>query len=421
MAQLQTASAGSEWKRHWPLVFAGLSGMTLASLSTSSFGVMLVPLEQATGWSRAQISLGPLTMTVTVILVGTLMGYAVDRFGSRVAGLFCAVLLCCAIAAMSLLTSNLAFWIAIWVAIGLGSAVMPTVSVSPVTKGFSAGRGLALAVVFSGSGLAAFLVPNIANWLTEHYGWRNAYLGLAGLFALVVIPVVLLFLRDPEVVPAASVSPGEVQPAAELPGLTVSEGFRSLSFYKLFFANLMTVVASVGLILNMVPVLRSTGISAGTAAWIYGFSGIATILGRVFAGWLMDRVSASKVVGFAIIGMTVLPALLLLTPGSVALALTAVVCAGLLGGASTPANAYLAGKHFGPRSFGTFYTTINVASSIGVGLGPLIANLVYDATGSYELVMWGAIPGLVLAGLLYLSLGNYPEFGEGQLAPRLTA
>ncbi len=421
MAQEQAAPAAREWKTHWPLAFAGTMGMTLGSLSTSSFGVMMVPLEQATGWSRGQISLGPLTLTLTVICVGTLMGYAVDKFGSRIAALFSATLLCGAIATMSLLTSNIAFWIAIWVAIGIGSAVMPTVSVSPVTKGFSAGRGLALAVVFSGSGLAAFLVPNIANWLTEHYGWRNAYLGLAALFAVVVIPVFLLFLRDPVVAPAAPSASGEALPAAELPGLTVREGFRSLSFYKLFFANFMTVIASVGLILNMVPVLRSSGISAGTAAWIYGFSGVATIVGRIFAGWLMDRVSASKVVGFAMIGMTVLPGLLLLSPGSVPLAMTAVICAGMLGGAGTPANAYLAGKHFGPRSFGTFYTTINVASSIGVGLGPLIANLVYDATKSYEPVMWGAIPGLVLAGLLYLSLGKYPDFGEGQQAPRPTA
>lgn len=99
-----------------------------------------------------------------------------------------------------------------------------------------------------------------------------------------------------------------------------------------------------------------------------------------------------------------------LLPLLAVLALAAVVAAGLLGGSTTPANAYLAGKHFGPRNFGTFYSTINVASSIGVGLGPLIANLVYDSTKSYELVMWGSIPALVLAGLLYLWLGKYPDF-----------
>lgn len=412
MAQSTTTVTAQEWKRHWPLVLAGISGMSLSSLSTSSFGVMMVPLTEALGWSRSLVSLGPLTLTITVIVVGTAMGYAVDHFGSRIVALISAALLCGAIAAMSQLTPSPLLWLLIWMVIGVGSAAMPTVSVTPVSKGFFAGRGLALAVVLSGSGLSAFLVPNVANYLVEHHGWRFAYLGLAGLWALVVIPVFLLFLRDPVTAPATPTAESEAAAQAALTGLTPHEGFRSLSFYKLFGANLLTVVASVGLILNMVPVLRSTGIAPTTAAWIYGFSGIATIAGRVLSGWLMDRISASKVVGFGVMALTILPAALLLFPGSVGLSLVAVVAAGMMGGTTTPANAYLAGKHFGPRNFGTFYSTINVGSSIGVGVGPLIANRVYDVTKSYELVMWGAIPALVLAGLLYLSLGKYPEFGE---------
>ena len=412
LAQSTDAAAAQEWQRHWPLVLSGISGMSLSSLSTSSFGVMMVPLTEALGWSRSLVSLGPLTLTVTVILVGTAMGYAVDRFGSRIVALISAALLCGAIAAMSQLTPSPLLWLLIWVVIGVGSAAMPTVSVAPVSKGFFAGRGLALAVVLSGSGLSAFLVPNLANYLVEHHGWRSAYLGLAGLWALVVIPVFLLFLRDPVVTPAAASPESAAAAQSALTGLTPHQGFRSLSFYKLFFANMLTVVASVGLILNMVPLLRSTGISPATAAWIYGFSGIATIAGRVFSGWLMDRISASRVVGFAVMALTVLPAALRAMPGSVAISLVAVIAAGLMGGTTTPANAYLAGKHFGPRNFGTFYSTINVGSAIGVGVGPLIANLVYDQTKSYEWVMWGAIPALVSAGLLYLSLGKYPKFGD---------
>ncbi len=47
LTETQLSTAGQEWKAHWPLVLAGASGMSLSSLSTSSFGVMMVPLEQA--------------------------------------------------------------------------------------------------------------------------------------------------------------------------------------------------------------------------------------------------------------------------------------------------------------------------------------------------------------------------------------
>lgn len=412
LAQIEQGAARDEWRRHWPLVLAGASGMSLASVSTTSFGVMMLPLEHELGWSRAQISLGPLVLTVTVIVVGTVMGYAADRLGARIVALFSAVLIIGAIVTMSQLTANPLLWLLIWMVLGLGSTAIPTVTVLPVTKGFFAGRGLAVALVLCGSGFSTLVVPIVANYLVESQGWRNAYLGLAGIWGMVVFPIFLLFLREPPIVPIPAT--GEADAARDLPsiapGFTPSQGFRSPSFYKLFSASVLTVTANQGLLLNLVPVLRSNGMAAGTAAWIYGFSGIATIAGRVMCGWLLDRFNASKVVGCAVIALTMTPLMLLAVPGSVALALVAVIAAGLLGGMTSPANAYLTGKHFGARNFGTFYSTINVASAIGLGVGPLIANLVYDRTKNYELVMWCAVPMLVCAGLLYMSLGKYPKF-----------
>src|SRR5260221_1791472 len=100
---------------------------------------MLVPLEQAFGWSRAEYSAGPLVFTLTVIVVATAMGYAVDRLGPRIVALFSAVLLCGAISMMLQLTANPLFWLAIWGTIRIGSAAMPTGSVFAVSNGFTAG------------------------------------------------------------------------------------------------------------------------------------------------------------------------------------------------------------------------------------------------------------------------------------------
>ena len=105
-----------------------------------------------------------------------------------------------------------------------------------------------------------------------------------------------------------------------------------------------------------------------------------------------------------------LPVSLLLLPGSVPASVAGVVLYGMMGGALTPSIAYLASKHLGARSFGTLYATINAVLSIGVGLGPLLANYVYDRVQSYEPVLWGTIPLFVLGALLYASLGRYPDF-----------
>ena len=56
------------------------------------------------------------------------------------------------------------------------------------------------------------------------------------------------------------------------------------------------------------------------------------------------------------------------------------------------------------------------AMSLGVGLGPLAANMVYDATQSYNIVLWAALPLFAIGALLYLSLGSYPDFAKKEQA-----
>src|SRR5690606_17202189 len=111
-------------------------------------------------------------------------------------------------------------------------------------------------------------------------------------------------------------------------------------------------------------------------------------------------------------GAIALPALLLAAPGSTTAAAAGVAIYGLLGGAKVPAVAYLTSRHFGARAFGTLYGAVNTAIALGVGIGPLAANYVYDVTQSYTPVMWTAVPFLALAAVFYLSLGAYPDFTE---------
>ena len=102
-----------------------------------------------------------------------------------------------------------------------------------VSRSFTAARGLAIAIVLSGSGISSFVVPNLANALVEDHGWRLAYLYLAGIWGVVALPLVVLFLkisRDTQAEPAEEIA---AQPPEQLPGLTVREGFTSPTFYKL--------------------------------------------------------------------------------------------------------------------------------------------------------------------------------------------
>lgn len=405
------STAADEWRRHWPVAAAATAGMSLAAVSTASFGVMVVPIEEDTGWSRTEISVAPMLISAMVICFATLFGAAIDRLGPRRVALVAVPVLSGAIAMLSQVGTQVWQWWALWAVIGIASAVAPTVWVAPVTRTFAAGRGLAMAIVLSGSGISSTLVPVIANAFVEDHGWRAAYLYTGAIWFAVVFTLVVLFLRTPGASPAPAATQEQAPAPESLPGLTARQGFASAVFYKLLFATVIANFAGIAMMLNLVPIMRWTGLSAGSAAAVFGLVGVSTIVGRLAGGGLMDRFSAGRIAASAAALMAVLPVLLLLFPGSVPASILGVVTYGLMGGAMMPSVAYLASRHLGQRAFGTLYATIMAAMSIGIGLGPLLANLVYDQVQSYGPVLWGALPLFALGALLFATLGPYPDFG----------
>ncbi|MGE3690414.1 MAG: MFS transporter [Novosphingobium sp.] len=411
MSEVEPASAKAEWRSSWPLVLTAFLGMSMAALSTSSMGVMLIPMQEATGWSRAQISSGPLLIFAVGLFTATAAGFVVDRIGPRLVALVASALMCGAVALMGQIGPHLWHWLALWGLVGLASAAFPSVWIQPVTHRFVAGRGFAMAIVLCGSGLSPFAVAWIANLMLEDYGWRMTYLTIGGIWAAAVLPLTLLFVRSPEK-RAASEGDDANPPPDDLPGLTVPQGFRGAAFWKIFLGYVTLNFGALALLLNLPPVLVSTGLSLTTATWIYGFSGFATIGGRVVGGWLVDRLPARAMAAISCIGMGMLPLLLLLFPGSVAGAFAALLIFSVMGGALSPAIAYLVSKHIGPKSFATFYQTVNMGASITIGLAPLAANFIFDQVHSYRPVMIAAIPLAIVAALLFASTGRYPVFGE---------
>ncbi|MDR2856634.1 MAG: MFS transporter [Novosphingobium sp.] len=406
-------SATGEWRAHWTVVLAAAAGVSLSAVSMSSLGVMMEPLEQEFGWSRTEISLGTSLVSFIAMALATVMGLAIDRLGARFVAIAAATMMCGGVALMSAVAGSLWQWWGLWIIVGLSSSAMPTVWLTPISSLFRSGRGLAVALTLSGSGISTSLVPIVANQFLAHYGWRGAYIGLGAVWAVIVLPLVLLFFRNAAPAPrtaSAAPAPSRQQAQAPLPGLTARQGFASAKFYKLALAAFFSMSAGVALILNLVPVLRSTGLTPETAAGVAGIIGISTITGRIIGGWLMDRMSAGTIAALSCAGAIALPAVLLVLPGSALAAAAGVAIYGLMGGAKVPAVAYLASRHFGARAFGVLYGAVNTAIALGVGLGPLVANYVYDLTRSYTPVMWTAVPFLAIAALLYLSLGAYPDF-----------
>ena len=190
-------TARAEWKRHWPLVIATAGGMALAGMLSSVFGVLLEPMQRDLGWSRAEISTGPVVVSIMGLFLAAPAGYLIDKWGSRFTGLIVVATTFIAIFAMSRVGDQLWHWWAAWSIFGISGSFTSTVWMAPVSTVFSKGKGMAIALTLSGASVSAALSPPIAEYFVQHYDWRTAFLALGIIWCGLVLPLVLAFVpRD---------------------------------------------------------------------------------------------------------------------------------------------------------------------------------------------------------------------------------
>ena len=405
-------NARAEWKAHWPVVLAACSGVAVSTINTYSLGVFMQPLEQEFGWSRAGIASGHSIAGVATILLAPFCGALVDRIGPRRIGLVGVTLLCALTALLSIAGPGLQSWQALWVLLALiNVSILPNVWTSAVSSLFSAGRGLAIAVVLCGSGLGSIITPVITVHLIDALGWREAYVALGGIWAAFVIPLLFLFFRAARDMPGYS--PPDRTPLARGAGFAAARAtLTSGNFLRLGLATILIASVIVPLGTTLVPILSSRGLERGTAAEIAALMGFASIGGRLLIGYLLDRINARLIAAVVVIIPIVSCLLLIGAPGSLAAATAAVIACGLALGAELDIVAYLASRFFSITRFGLVFGTLaGLVTLAGGGMGPVALNAVFDLTHSYVPAMWAAIPMCLASSLLFVTLGAYPEDG----------
>lgn len=411
-----------EWRAHWLVVSASMVGIMIAQIHLHSLGAMMAPLEREFGWSRAEISSGLLILSIVVFPLSPIMGIAIDRFGPRRIALCGVTFYSLSIALLSLAQQPIWTWWLLWTLVASGCLfIKPTVWIAAVTSLFTASRGVAIAVTLSASGIVSSFGPLLTVFLVENFGWRTAYFLLGGLAATAGIPMLYLFFssardqsrtrKDKTGAPKVPDEPKLSLLKAILDPL-LREIISSPPFIKLAATAFIMSVVSVALIVNLIPILTSSGIGLKSAAGIAGIVGISQIAGRLSTGFLLDHLDA-RLVGAAALSLPAVTCLILIAAdGSILFSIIAITVFGVSIGAEMDVLAYLAARFFGTRNFGALFGIIAGILALGGGLGPVLGGLVYDLAGSYVPALWGIAPLALLSGYLLLILGAYPKFDE---------
>ncbi|MDZ4281482.1 MAG: MFS transporter [Hydrogenophaga sp.] len=409
----------TEFKNAWRIVVLATLGLAINSNSSMlyAYGAMMVPLQQTFDWARADLQSAVSFMFLGSVVASQIVGWLNMRFGMKRVTIISLCALSLSFIAMtrmgpSILTLYLSFFL-------MSMASMGTMHVTwthLVNLWFEHNRGLALALVLSGTGLAAMLIPSAVSSVITRWNWQAAFWLLAALPVVLVLPLVLAWMKEPA---RAAVRVGGPQAPAAAPaaGVSLREGVRNPRFWLLNIALSMIVACVVTLVTNGVPLLRDKGLEAVDAARIFGSFGLSLILGRVVVGYLVDRLWAPGVAAVAL-SLPALGCLLLGTSGAgdTAWLVAGVMLVGIGAGAEFDLAAFLVSRYFGMRDYGRLFGIHLGLITLASTLAPWLFGQLYRSTGSYQATLMVCGPLFLAGGLALLALGRYPTFDRSATA-----
>jgi predicted MFS family arabinose efflux permease len=390
----------------WKVAAAAFVGVlvSFAAIVPFTFSLFLNPLHDAFGWKREAISRAFAIAALTVAVCSPTIGTLLDKLPPRRIILPSIVIFACALASLSLLHGHITQFYGVYFILGVvGNGTAQLAYSRAVLTWFERRRGLALAVVLTGSGTGSIVLPMLTQHVMSAYGWRAAYLAL-GMVALVGLPLTALLVRNCRDAPTADGVVAVTADEVPEPPIRISKVLRTGTFWLIAIPVMLSALSINALIAHMSAILTSRGVSPGSAALALSMLGLSGILGRLITGHLLDRGSA-PLISLAVLSLAGCGVVLMAYATSASAGLTGALLLGFGSGSEADVVPYLTAKYFGRSRFSTIYGLSWTAYAVGGAVGPVLMGHAFDRAGAYlpHSVLMLSLPCFA-AALLQLAL-----------------
>ncbi len=391
---------------HWLIAALVLIQLTIHGGTNNNFATLFfLPVSQDFGVSRSVFSLAGSLKAIASVLGTFLSGAILLRFGFRksvvafllvgIAGL--SVLICSN--GMPLYYIGCVIW-------GLADGVC--INSGPpriINTWFHRHQGAVLGAVTSATGLGGSLMCIVLSGIMEKSGWRSAFLTAAVLMGIVAVLILILVRDRPEEKGLKAFGEGNRTVKKKKGddhwiGYTFQEMRRAPAFYLMVVFTFISCFFSGGILAVIIPHLQDQGLSASQAASMQSTMMLVLAAVKFGCGFFSDKIGAKWVMlvclGCTVAGAALFPfvttpflALITVTIFSVSLPLTSVMVP------------LLSAALFGYQAQASCLSIVMAIISLaGIVSGPT-ANVIFDATGSYDLFFWICCIGSGVMLLLY--------------------
>ena len=387
----------------------------------SAPSVLIIPLQDAFGWSRADISLA---VSVNVLLFGLTAPFAaalMERFGIRKV-VMCAEAVVGLGALATIYIQKPWHLVALWgVVVGIGTGSMALVFAATVAnRWFVKRKGLVIGGLTAAAATGQLIFLPGLSWLAVHHGWKSVSL-IVGSASLIMVPIIFLFLKEspkhightPYGADHSYEHPTILKTnAARLAIDTLKQSLPKRDFWYLIGSFFVCGLSTSGLIgTHLIAAGHDHGMSEVVAASLLALIGIFDVIGTICSGWLTDRIDPRKLLFFYYflrgVSLFLLPSILFASvhPST----LVFVIFYGLDWVATVPPTILLCRKVLGPERGTVVYGWVFAAHQIGGAIAAYGAALARVKFGDYSLAFYIAGILCVITSYFVLKIGREKE------------
>ncbi len=349
-----------------------------------AFPVALVTITADTGWSETATTGAFTGGLIASAVAGIPVGRWLDRFGPRpvmTAGSLLAVAATAAVA----LSPSLGWFFAAWLVAGVAmSATLYQPAFAALTDWYGSHRVRALTALTLVAGLASTVFAPLTSLLLEQLSWRDTYLVLAGVLAVVTVPMHVAGLNLPW---HGTGSTSHTAPADDAGRPTSDRVVRAVLTSRPFWllSGGLTLTAF-GLyatsVTLLIPLLTERGMSASLAATTLGLLGAGQLLGRLGYAPLTARTGPASRAVIIVAASAAAIGLLAAVPGPAWALIAVAVLVGAVRGAGTLLQATVVAEEWGPARYGSLAGAFAAPITAAAALAPFGGAALVDVVGS---------------------------------------
>ena len=389
-----TATPGTQPLSMTRVLLCGAAVVTLSMGIRHGFGLWLQPITMDRGWTRDTFALAMAVQNLAWGLAGPFAGMLADRFGAFRVLIVGGLLYAAGLVLMALSTSGMAFLGSAGLLLGMAQAGTTYAIVFGVIARQVAPekRSWAMGMTAAAGSFGQFLMVPVENGLISGIGWQGALFILGGA-ALAILPLALGLREPPRVA---------VQGHSQSIGAALREAFRYRSFQLLMAGYFVCGFQVVFIGVHMPSYLKDNGLSPDVATVALALIGLFNIFGTYTAGVLGQRLPKTRILSaIYLLRSIVIVAFLMapLTPWSVYLFSAAM---GFLWLSTVPPTNAVVAQIFGVQYMSMLGGFVFLSHQIGSFLGVWLGGVLYERSGSYDVVWWIAVALGVFAALVNL-------------------